>query len=492
MSLLGVEVGAAGCRALAISLDGVPLAQAYHEYAPPSGAGSGLGLDGHQVWRAAREVLTEIAAQTRHDPIRALSTAALGEILLPLSADGQAWEHTPGGTDLHSSDCPARMESLLGAQRLFDLTGTLPTQAHVLSRLCELRDHKPALFAGAGHFTFSGGLLSYLLGGNSTCDYSLAGGTLLFDMHTKTWSRELLAAANLPADILPALAPAGTPVGIVSSAVARELGLPPNVRLFLGGHQACCAALGAGVVHSGQALYNMGPHILVVPAFDAIPLTSLLLSQGLNMVHHVVPGLLVSMVPGPSGGEALRWFTDTLAPLEKRAAQKRGAYVYDELLAEMPLDPTPLLALPHLDPPSAGALLGLNLATTRGEIVKSLLEGMTFDAAEGQTRLEQVGIRLGVYRAAGAGARSERWLQLTADILGRPVERARILDAAPLGAALLAGVGSGAYASLEQAVKVVVAVHKRYEPDTPRHAAYQHKLARYRAAQAWVQVNMGG
>ena len=226
----------------------------------------------------------------------------------------------------------------------------------------------------------------------------------------------------------------------------------------------------------------------MMPTFHAIPLRNMMLANGLNMAHHVVPGLFVSFFYNRSGGRVLRWFRETLAPLETREVQKRGASIYTTLLAEMPEEPTRLMVLPHFAPTgppafdtrSSGVILGLDLSTSRGEIIKALIEGMTYYFWEGQDLFRQVGIRIDRYRATGGGARADEWLQLAADILGLPVERTAMLDTAPLGAAILAGAGSGAFADVREGVEALVHVTHHFEPDARRHAIYEERLARYR------------
>ncbi len=488
MSLLGIDVGATGCKAATFSLDGLPLARAYQDYKEIVRPGGIRELDSRQVWAAVQQVIRRVASRTKRDPIQALSVASMGEAMVPIATDGSILGHCLLGFDQPRSRYVRQVEGALGARRLFDITGNVPSASFSLTNLCWLRDNRPDLFDRTWRFVLWTGLVCSLLGGSSVCDYSLANRTLLFDIAQERWSSELLTASGLPESKLPELATAGTPAGTVSPAAAKELELPPSVNMILGGHDQCCSALGAGIIRPGMALYGLGAYICITPTFQAIPLTSMLQGRGLNMEHHVVPGLFVSFLYNLSGGAVLRWFRDSLAPLERREAQKRGVNIYDELLSEMPDQPTDLMVLPHFattGPPhfdrrSSGVIMGLNLRTTRGEIIKALLEGMTYYFAEGRGLFEEVGIRVEAYRGTGGGARSERWLQLTADILGQPIERPQIIDAGPLGAAILAGVGSGLYASYEEAVNRVVRIQRRFEPDQKRHSHYQARLARYR------------
>jgi xylulokinase len=498
MSLLGVDVGAGACVAAAFAADGTLLAQAQRDYQPLRGAEGVYELDAHQVWAAVREAIAAVAEQVRADPIQALSISSIGEALVPLGADGRITGRALLDIGDQARPYLHELEGQLGTERVYDLTRHLPGPRYWLPKLCWLRDKQPEQWQRASIFVSLSGLMCSLLGGSSASDYSLASSTLLLDAVRGEWSPEMLAACRIPQEKLPRLAPATTPVGTVAPAVGRALGLSPRVRLLLGGHTHACQALGAGVIRSGMSLYGMTGHAYMIPTFQAVPLISLMREHGLDAASHVIPDLFTTRLHNPSGGLLLRWFRDQLAPLERRLARRRGANPYDVLLAEMPDAPTSLLVLPHLasperagGPPTSGAVLGLTLGTTRGEIVRALLEGMTLYLAAGQDALERSGVRVTVYRSIGEGSRSHGWQQLTADVLGVSVERTAHADAAPLGAALLAGMGSGAYRDAEAAVEAAVRVEHCYEPDAARHAVYRQRLSLYREVDALLTPYLG-
>lgn len=489
MSLLGIDVSETSCSLIVTSREGRILARAAREFRPPAEETTSCELGLRTLWAALSDALRQVISETQTDPIHALSISSIGEAIVPLSTSAQVLDACLLGEESQNAAYVQRVEAALGRERFFDITGRVPGPSQALARLCWIKEHQPQRFQQTWRFALLGGVVSHLLGGSTLCDYSLAASTLLFDTRQERWSREVLAACDLPLSKLPDLAPAGTALGAISAPIARELGFRSNVRILLGGSRVACSALGAGVIKSGLATYTIGNTIHMAPAFNAIILSSLLLHHGLSMAHHVVPDLFLSEMYNRSGGSVLRWFCDHLAPLEKREAQVRGVDVYSMLLAEMPEEPTNLMVLPHfapVGPPlsddrSCGVIAGLRLDTTRGEILRALLEGVTYYFAEGQETLEQIGIPVHLYRATGGGARSSAWLQLTADILGVPVERTRVLKPAPLGAAIIAGVGCGDYASYEEAVEVQVQVRDRFEPDARKHARYREQVARYRA-----------
>jgi xylulokinase len=214
----------------------------------------------------------------------------------------------------------------------------------------------------------------------------------------------------------------------------------------------------------------------------------------LSVYAHTMPGLYVAMTLNHSGGLMLRWFRDTLSEHQVDHARRTGGDAYDLILQGASLDPSSLLVLPHFagsgtptfDTASKGAILGLTFGTTRTELAKAILEGLTFELRINFDLLRAGGVTIDELRAIGGGARSGLWVQLKTDILGVPVAVPRVTDAACWGAAVLAGVGAGCYADLSQAVESALHFERRYLPDPARHARYSERYALYRDLYAAV------
>lgn len=189
-----------------------------------------------------------------------------------------------------------------------------------------------------------------------------------------------------------------------------------------------------------------------------------------------------------SGGLLLRWFRDTFGRWEMEQAAITGADAYDLLLQDAPAGPTGLIFLPHfagsgtptLDVHSKGAILGLTFATTKAELAKAALEGLTFELRTNLDLLRAAGVEIAELYAVGGGARSELWLQLKADICRLPLRVPRVTDAACLGAALLAGVGAGIYTDLATAVAGAVQWRNRVTPSAAIMDAYDARYEPYR------------
>jgi xylulokinase len=488
MSFLGIDVGTTGCKAGVVAEDGRLLALAYREYETLHPQPGWAEFDSRLVWNLVKEVIAEVIHQCSADPIRALCTTSCGEAMTPVSADRVILGNCILGHDVRGEEYVAELAQRVGRERLHAINGNVLGTPFSAPKLAWLRDQRRPLFDETHQFLLWGGLVGFLLGGEATSDLSLANRTLLLDRHTGEWSPELLEAAGIPVEKLPKVVKPGAVIGEVSAALTRELGLPPGVKIVAGGHDQCCTALGVGVVEDGQATYSIGTYLCVTPTYRIPPPSPVMLHNGLNIEHHVVPGQYVSFLANLSGGAVLRWARDILAAREKAEAAAQGVDIYSQLLAEMPEAPTSLMVLPHFAPSgsstsdsgASGVVLGLNLETSRGTLIKSLLEGITYFMKEGLDLINQAGLPIKEFRATGGGSKSDRWLQLTADILGQPIARVAVNECGVVGAAILAGVAAGACSSAAETSRQWVRVTHTFEPSPALHAHYQERMVIYK------------
>jgi xylulokinase len=498
MSLLGIDVGTTGCKVIALSTEGVIRASAQREYDVIRPQPGWAELDSRAVWGLIREAIREVTAQIPGDPVAAICVSSMGEAMTPVSADRQILGNCLLGFDARGAETMERLAAV-DPVVFYERTGNVVGGVFGGPKLIWQRDNWPALFESTYKFLGWASLVAYLLGAEPVMDYSLANRTLFFDLRAEAWSQETLDLVGMPRDKLPGTVQAGTVTGEVSPVVAEELGLPPGVKIVIGAHDQCATAVGAGVTRAGLAVYGLGTYICITPTYDTIPPAAQMIGPNLNVEHHALPGLYVSFYYNLTGGALLKWFRDTFAAVERDAAKERGENVYDLLLAEMPEEPTDLMVLPHFAPTGppyydenpAGLIAGLTLETSRGTFIKGLLEGVTYYFRDGIDRMARAGIAIHEYRVTGGGAQSDRWLQIKADILGTPLVRPRITEAGALGAAVLAGVGAGLFASPDEAVSALVKVDRVFEPDPQRHQQYAERFARYHLLYPFAQQLRG-
>jgi xylulokinase len=487
MSLLGIDVGTTGCKAAVFSNSGQMLALRYEEYDFYHPQPGWAQLDSSEVWQKVKSAIRAALAGSRSDPVQALSVSSLGESVVPVKLDRQILGPSLLNFDTRGAEFIAGLGAQISDQDIYKINGNPLGNQYGMSKLMWLKARQPDIYEAADQFLLWVSFIQFMLGAEPVVDYALANRTLLFDLDLGDWSPEMLRLSGLDASKLPAVARAGSAIGRVPASVAAELGLPANVTIVLGTHDQCATALGCGVIDEGLAVYGMGTYICITPVFKERHDPSIMIPRGLNTQHHAVPGRFVSFIYN-QGGSLVKWYRNTFAAAEYQGARQAGRDIYADLIAEIPGEPGRVLVVPHFavtGPPafitdSSGVIAGLQLETQRGDILRGILEGTAFYIKECIDSLPGTGIRTDEFRAVGGGARSDTWIQLSADIMGVPIVRPVNTEAGALGAALIAGVGTGVFPSFQAGVQAMVAVERTFEPEPGQQQRLQVQYERYK------------
>lgn len=486
MSLLGIDVGTTGCKAAVFSEEGHLLASMYEEYDVQRPKPGWAELDAVEVWAKVKRTISEVISSSASDPVGALAVSSLGEATVPVTEDRQVLGPSILNFDARGEKYLESLSSALDNEHLYPINGNTLGNHYGLTKLKWIREHQPDLYKRAHKFLLWGSFVSFMLGAEPVVDYSLANRTLFFDIDREAWSEEILELAGLDCSKLPDTAPSGTVIGTVSDRIAGELGLPSNVSIVTGAHDQCANAVGCGVIQEGRAVYGMGTFICITPVFNKRREPAGMIERGLNTEHHAVPGKYVCFIYN-QGGSLVKWFRDTFAAAERRRAEETGRDIYADLISEIAEGPSSIMVLPHFattGPPafisdSCGVIAGLRLETSRGDILKGILEGTTFYLKECVESLPPTGIEIADFRVVGGGSKSDAWIQICADIMGRPFVRPKITEAGALGAAIMAGVGSGVFPSYEVSVKAMVNLERTFEPDPQQQKLYEGRFEKY-------------
>ena len=486
MSLLGLDVGTTGCKAVLFRADGTVRGSAYAEYENRSPGPGRFELDTEAVWAQIKAMIQAVCAAAPNDPVRALAVASMGEAVVPVTRQRQILGPSILNFDERGQEYLYRLSAILSDERLYAINGNTLGNHYSMTKLMWIQEHQPELYERADYFLHWSSFVAFMLGAEPALDYSLANRTLLFDLERLHWSAELLDIANLDASRLPPTIPSGQVIGQVLPSLAEELNLPAGVAIVSGAHDQCANGVGCGILHAGQAMYGMGTYLTIMPAFYRRPAPEAMIKCGLSTEHHAVPGLFVSFIYN-MGGALVKWQRDTFAAAEKASARPEGRDLYAELLAEMPVEPGKIVVLPHFSttgPPdyianSFGVIAGLRLESSRGAILKGILEGVSFALRQNLDGLPGTGIEISELRVVGGGSRSDAWVQLSADILGVPCVRSANLQAGSLGAAILAGTAIGEFANLDEGCQAMVQLGKQFAPDPVRGREYAGLYEKY-------------
>jgi xylulokinase len=487
MSMLGLDIGTTGVKAVAFRGDGGLLASAYREYDLKSPRPGSLELDPLEVLAAIRAVLGEVSARTRGDPVRSLAACTLGEAAVPVDARHRPVGSAIVGFDSRGEEEAARFREKISSGAVFAITGHGINSAHTLFKILWRRRHEPAVFAAAKRFLCFGDFTTAALGLEPYMDYSIAARTLAFDIHRLDWSPEILAAAELSPELLPPPAAPGRRLGELGR---NDFGLPPGCIVAAGLHDQPAGILGSGV-RPGESMLATGTVICLGVRLKGKPQAEAM--AGNNLCYYPTAGerQYISIAFNFTGGSLLKWYRDQLAGGEIDEARRRGVDPYDVICDSLPEEASGLLVLPHftmtgtpwLDPRALGAVLGLRLTTSRKELVKAILEGVVYEVKLNSELLAQAGVEIAAYKSIGGAARSAVWMQIAADILDRPVAVLAVREGAALGAALMGGRASGAISSAEEMDAIVercAPIERVFEPRPAHASAYAERFAIYR------------
>lgn len=474
MPSIGLDIGTSAAKALLVADDGRVLARAARGYVlshPEPGAAE---LDADALIDAAFAVIAEVA-RTAPGAARALGISCQGEAVVPVAADGRCLAPLMVSSDTRPQTVLPGILAELPAESIYQRTGHTPAALFTLAKLRWLARYRAGAFAAATSFHCVEDLIHRRLGIEPAMGWPLAGRTLLYDLQAEAWDAELCAIAGVRPEQLARPLPAGAVAGRLSAATSARLGLAPSCLVVCGGHDQGCAALGAGAVQPGQAVYGCGTVECITPTFATPKLSEGLRHANLCTYPAAVPGRWASVAYSLSGGNVLAWYRELC-----------GAD-FSDLCAAFRPGPSSVLALPYLtasgtpwfDARTPGTLVGLRLDTTRGDIAQALAEGVAYEMRLNLALLGEAGLAVDSLRATGGGTRDARLCQLKADALGRPLELLAEPEAGCLGMAA-AGHAAVVGAPAAEVAAGWARVTGRIEPRAQHAAAHAERFAEYR------------
>jgi xylulokinase len=481
---LGVDVGTSGTKVVLFDARGGVLTRTHQTYPLYHPAPGFFELDPEEVWTAVASCLQRIGLAYSNSPIKALAISVQGEAVIPVDKQGRPLARSPVSADMRGASYLRQLGKRLDPLQLSRTTGQPLSPLASLTKILWWREQRPNLFEQTQKFYCYGEFILSRLGVEPAIDESMASRTMAYDIRRKLWSAEVLYQADLDSSRFAPVLPSGTIVGKMPDTIARDLSLPLGIEIVVGGHDQACAAFGAGVIDSQTSLYSIGTTEVIAAVFDT-PSNSLL-EKNVPCYPHVVPGKYVALIGSQTGARLLEWFAETFVRMTD-ASDRLSAAAIQKLTERVDDDPGDLMLLPYFagsgsvrnDPAAKGALIGLTFETRFEDIVKALLEGITYEQADSLFHVPEIDEKVKTFRSSGGGARSATWLRIKANILGRPFETLEVEDTACLGAALIAGCGIGVFDSPEAAAAQVVRRRQRFEPDPKKHRQYRRKLELY-------------
>lgn len=485
-TLLGVDIGTTGTKAVVFDTQGRALATAYRAYPLHTGAAGEAWLDPNQVLEASRQAIAEAVSAT--PPPVALAVACQGEAFAPVDAAGK-----PSGEAIVTFDRRGQIGAEILRSRGWtdreESAGIPFSWIVTAAKLAQLQAMDPERYRQPSAFLCFEDLLLHSLTGTATISSSLAQRTFLLDRHTQNWHPDSVAELELTGR-LATVVPSGQAVGRVSASGARSFGLPDGCIVVAGAHDQTAALIGSGAIDPGVGAHSTGTVDCISLSVADRPLGQLAHS-GYGLGLHPVVGRAVTLAFGFGGGALLSWWRSILTSPEHSPTVDALVREAEDILSTQ-TEPCAIpfwsgSGTPDLDARDQGALLGMTLDTSRAQMTAALIRGMVLETARNLAALHENNITVRELRLVGGGSRNLVWNTLRANLLGIPYVEVDTPEAGALGAAILAGSGVGVWASLPEACAQMVHLGRRHAPNSDE-ATRSRALQWYQNAVAAIRT----
>jgi xylulokinase len=479
--LLGLDVSTTAVKATLVSATGrvIGVASTAHTLSTPHPLWAEQSPS--DWWIGAQRSIHEVLGAAEARGVDVLAVGLTGQMhgLTLLDGHGEILRPAILWNDQRTARQCDEMRARIGKDRLIAICGNDALPGFTAPKILWVREHEPDVYSRVAHVLLPKDYVRLRLTGMHATDKADGSGMMLFDLHRRTWSPELLDALEIPAAWMPEVFEGTEVTGYVTPEAATLTGLTAGTPIVAGGGDQAAGAVGVGAVRDSVIGFALGTSGVVFAPSD----TPIIEPSGrLHAFCHAVPDMWHLMGVTLSAAGSLHWYRDTFAPGES----------FDALVSEAASCPAGcdgLLFLPYLagertpypDPLARGAFIGLTLRHTRAHLTRAVLEGVAYSLADCLGLVREARLSTAVRsRVTGGGAQSALWRRILASVLRTPVSPVDAVEGAAFGAALLAGVGAGVWSDVRTACEHTIRLGEPALPDPEATERYQRSYAIYR------------
>ncbi len=485
-AILGVDVGTSSTKAILFDLSGAEVAVANQSYPFLTPRPGWVEQDPEAVWQALLQVLRKVVARADGYRILALALAAQAGSVIPADRNGDPVYPMITWLDNRSQDIIRDWQADGTAAIIRQRSGWLVFPGLPLPSIGWLRRHRPDVHAAASRWLGVPDFLNHRLTGRFATDLSAGSELLMVDVQSGAWDEVLCAIGGVDPDMQAELGWAGRPIGAITPEVAALTGLAAGTPVIAGGNDQPCAGLGMGMTAPGKVMLSTGTAWVMMsvverPSLEAVP-------AWVNLYFHAVPQRWLGGQLVGGFGATVDWWLRQMWPAQEGQDPLSDRALYanlDEAVRSSRPGSHDLLFLSLTGPSQVanavpgGGFIGMELAHTRADMCRAVLEGCAYEVRWALDELRTAGIPGEELWLAGGASRSPVWPQILADVSGAPIVIAGYASWAALGAAALAGWGVGAYPTLEEAIARLQPAVTRILPNPALADLYTGRLAAY-------------
>ena len=477
--VIGVDLGTSAVKLLLVNQSGKVVQEVSKSY-PLIQEKTGYSEQDPQVWvdqtaAGLSELLTDYSGDLAD--IEGISFSGQMHGLVLLDENNEVLRHAILWNDTRTTAQCKQIYDVVGEERLLEITQNPALEGFTLPKILWVKEHEPELYKKAKKFVLPKDYLRYKLTGKIEMEYSDAAGTLLLDIGKQDWSTEICELLEIDPNLCPPLIHSHEEVGTITSEFSQASGLAETTRVFGGGADNACGAIGAGILEDGKTLCSIGTSGVVL-SYEASNDKDF--GGQVHYFNHGAPNAFYTMGVTLAAGYSLTWFKETFAANES----------FEDLLADVGSVPagsngllfTPYLVgerTPHADAAIRASFIGVDSSHERKDFTRAVLEGITFSLNESIDIFRQNGKVIDTIVSIGGGAKNEDWLQIQADIFDAKIVRLESEQGPGMGAAMLAAYGCGWFASLKECADEFLNEDKVFEPIQENVENYRKLFAIY-------------
>lgn len=462
MLYIGIDLGTSALKLLLMDSQGKIkkiVSREYPIFFPQPGWSE---QDPEDWWKQTIDGLQELLVDADREQVAGISFGGQMHGLVILDAEDRVIRPAILWNDGRTQKECDYLNQVIGREKLSEYTANIAFAGFTAPKLLWLRNKEPEHFSEIAKIMLPKDYLAYRLTGVHCTDVSDASGMLLFDVKNRCWSKEMCEICGVREDQLPKCYESYEKVGCVLPEIAQKLGIPKTCIVAAGAGDNAAAAVGTGTVGDGSCNISLGTSGTVFISSRNFGVDS---HNALHSFAHA-DGKYHLMGCMLSAASCNKWWMDDVMGVTDYAGEQAG--ITEEKLGENRVFFLPYLMgerSPHNDPNARGTFIGMSMDTTRADMTQAVLEGVAFALRDSLEVARSLGVCPERTKICGGGAKSPLWKKIIANVLAMKVDVVETEEGPAMGAAMLAAVAAGEYASVEEIARKFVRVTDTVEPE---------------------------
>ncbi len=426
-------------------------------------------------WDKTVEGLKELTANADKSRIAGISFGGQMHGLVVLDSDDNVIRPAILWNDGRTTKETDYLNNVIGKDKLSQYTANIAFAGFTAPKILWMKENEPENFNRIAKIMLPKDYIAYKLSGVHCTDVSDASGMLLFDVKNKCWSKEMMDICSVREDQLAKIFESYEVVGNIKADVAAQLGFPESVKIIAGAGDNAAAAIGTGTVGDGRCNISLGTSgtIFISSKDFCVDENNALHAFAHSDGHYHLMGCMLS------AASCNKWWMEDIIGTDDFAGEQKDI----TKLGENNVFFLPYLMgerSPHNNPDARAMFIGMSMDTTRADMTQAVLEGVAFGIRDSFEVARSLGINITKTKICGGGAKSPLWKKIMANVLGITVEVIESEEGPGYGGAILAAVGCGEYASVEEAADKLVKVVGTVEPDAELTRKYEEKYQKFK------------